>query len=69
MFASLPTIYRAPANVLMRKFEKYPHMIQWNPTTHDVSVKGQTLKGSNVVDLISDVMRTRKAAKVSMHGN
>ena len=34
MFASLPTTYRAPANVLMRELEKYPHMIQWNPTTH-----------------------------------
>ena len=69
MFASLPTTYRAPANVLMRELEKYPHMIQWNPTTHEVSVKGQTLKGSNVVDLISDVMRTRKTAKVPIHGS
>ena len=29
-FASLPTTYRAPANVLMNELEKYPHMIQWN---------------------------------------
>ena len=36
--------------------EKYPHMIQWNPTIHEISVKGQTLKVSNVVDIISDVM-------------
>ena len=36
--------------------------------THDVSVKEQTLKGSNVGDLISDVMR-RKAAKVPIHGS
>ena len=33
MFSSLPTTYRAPANVLMKELEKYPHMIQWNPTT------------------------------------
>ena len=69
MFSSLPTTYRAPANVLMKELEKYPHMIQWNPTTHEVSVKGQTLKGNNVVDLISDVMRTRKTAKVPVHGS
>ena len=68
MFASLPTTYRSPANVLMRELEKYPDMIQWNPTTHEVKVKGQTLKGSNVVDLISDVMRTRKTAKIPLHG-
>ena len=44
-------------------------MIQWDPTTHEVSVKGQTLKGSNVMDLISDVMRTRNTAKVPIHGS
>ena len=60
MFTSLPTTYRAPAKVMINKLEKYPHIIQWNPTTHEVSVKGQRLKGRNVVDLISDVMRTRK---------
>ena len=65
MFASLPTTYRAPANVLMRELKKHPDTIQWNPITDEVKVKGQTLKGSNVVDLISDVMRTRKDSKNS----
>ena len=68
MFASLPTTYRAPANVLMRELEKHSDTIQWNPITHEVKIKGQTLKGSNVVDLISDVMRTRKTAKIPLHG-
>ena len=56
MFTYLPTTYRAPENVLLKEFEKYPHMIQWNPTTHEVFVKGHTLKGSNVVDLVSDFL-------------
>ena len=63
MFTSLPTTYRALANVLLNELEKYQHMIQWNPTTHEVSVKGQMLKGSNVVDLISDISEGKSSHK------
>ena len=69
IFDSLPTTYRTPAKVLMSELKKYPHVIQWNPVSHEVSVKGKALKGSNLVDLVGHVLRSRKLAKVPVHGD
>ncbi len=69
MFNSLPSTYRTPANVLMKELQKHPNVIQWDPATHEVTVEGRILRGSNIVDLIGDVMRTRKSAKLPAHGN
>ncbi|MEE8289668.1 MAG: hypothetical protein V3R25_09675, partial [Nitrosomonadaceae bacterium] len=66
MFASLPSTYRAPARVLMTELQKHPNAIQWNPQTQEVSVRGNVLRGSNLQDLIGDVLRTRKSAKLPM---
>ncbi len=68
MFDSLPSTFRTPANVLMKELQKHPNVIQWDPATHEVTVEGRTLRGSNIVDLIGDVMRTRKS-KQPAHGN
>ncbi len=32
-------------------------------------MEGRTLRGSNIIGLIGDVMRTRKSAKLPAHGN
>ena len=51
------------ANALMKELEKHPNIIQWNPVNSEVTVEGKTLKGSNIVDLIGHVMRSRKTVK------
>ena len=68
-FNSLPSTFRSPAKVLMDKLRKHPETIKWNPTTHEVSVQGRTLRGSNIIDLIGHVLRSRKSAQAPVHGN
>ena len=69
MFNAIPKSFQNNANVLMRELKKYPNIIQWNPVNHEVMVKGTALRGSNIIDLISHVMRSRKTAKVPIHGD
>ena len=69
MFRALPKTVQNNANALMKELEKHPNIIQWNSVNSAVTVEGKTLKGSNIVDLIGHVMRSRKTAKAPVHGD
>ena len=69
MFNTLPKTIQNNANALMKELEKHPNIIQWNPVNSEVTVEGKTLKGSNIVDLIAHVMRSRKTVKAPVHGD
>ncbi len=68
-FNALPKTFRENANALMEELKKYPTIIDWDPVSQEVRVKGEALKGSNIVDLIGHVMRSRKTARVPTHSD
>ena len=59
VFRSLPKTFQGPAHVLMKELENFPNIINWD-TNKEVTIEGQKLKGSNIIDLIGDVLRNRK---------
>ena len=59
-FSSLPKTFQQPANILLTELEKYPNRVQW--TNNELTVDGKRLVGSNLVDLVGDVLRNRKTA-------
>ena len=69
MFNAIPKTFQNNANALMSELKKHPNIIQWNPINHEVSIKGKPLKGSNIIDLIGHVMRSRKTTKAPVHGD
>ena len=69
MFRALPKTLQNNANAFMKEMEKHPNIIQWNAVNSEVSVEGKTLNGSNIVDLIGHVMRSRKTVKAPVHGD
>jgi hypothetical protein len=68
LFNSLPNTFRPPAMVLMEELKKHPQAIKWSPNG-EVSVQGTQLRGSNIVDLIGHVLRSRKTTQVPVHGD
>ena len=59
VFRSLPKTFQEHAHVLMKELENFPDIINWD-TNKEVTIQGQKLKGSNIIDLIGDVLRNRK---------
>ena len=49
---------KAKAQLLLKKLKSSPD-ISWNEKG-DLKYKGETVQGSNVVNLVSDVLRKRK---------
>ena len=69
LYNSLPKTFREPAKSLMDELKKHSDKIKWNPITNEVTVHGKVMKGSNILDLVGDVLRTRKSAVTPMHSN
>jgi hypothetical protein len=68
-FNAIPKSFQKNANALMEELKKYPQIIQWNPINHEVAINGKPLRGSNIIDLIGHVMRSRKTTKDPVHGD
>ena len=55
---SVPKTMKAKAQLLLKKMKSSPD-ISWNEKA-ELKYKGETVQGSNVVDLVNDVLRKRK---------
>jgi hypothetical protein len=55
---SVPKTMKAKAQLLLKKMKSRPD-ISWNEKG-ELKYKGETVQGSNVVDLVNDVLRKRK---------
>ena len=55
----LPTTQRERGRQLLQRLQKRKDLISWNDKG-EVTIEGKILPGSNIADLVSDVMRTRK---------
>ena len=55
---SVPKTMKAKAQLLLKKMKSSPD-ISWNEK-RELKCKGETVQGSNVVDLVNDVLRKRK---------
>jgi hypothetical protein len=69
ILSSIPKTYHASAKVLLDKLRKHPKLIKWSPLNHEVEVRGRKLKGSNIVDLVNNVIRTRKNIPDPVYGD
>jgi hypothetical protein len=68
-FDSLPKTFQNSAKNLMNELKKHPETISWNPQNNEVSINGKMLAGSNIVDLIGDVLRNRKTVPSPLHSD
>jgi len=57
---SFPKTLQSQANNLLTILESKPEKISWDNDTNEVSIHGKKLIGSNIVDLVGDVLRRRK---------
>lgn len=66
---ALPRTFQPTAKFLMEELEKHPNLVSWDPATREVSIRGRRMRGSNIVDLLGHVLRSRKSARAPVHGN
>ena len=57
----IPTTYQKKARLLLQRLAQHPE-VSWNERG-ELVVKNETIRGSNVSDLVNDVMRRRKNFK------
>ena len=57
----MPPTLRKQARQLMQRLRGNGDIISWSPNG-EVSIKGERLVGSNIADLVGDVLRSRKQA-------
>ena len=59
----MPANQKWNARNLMKQIQKNAddNLISWSPTNGEVSIRGKKLEGSNIVDLVDDVMRSSTA--------
>ena len=57
---SVPVTMRRKAKLLLSMLEEHPHM-SWNEQGH-LEVHGKPIPGSNMIDLVNDVLRHRKGS-------
>ena len=55
----IPKTMRPRATTLLNRLKARPDVITWDKTGQ-VKIKGKTIPGSNISDLVSDAMRSRK---------
>ena len=56
----MPDSLKSNARNVMRRIQKNTdeNLISWSPTNGEVSIRGRRLEGSNIADLVGDVMRS-----------
>ena len=55
----IPKTMRPRATALLKRLKTRPDVITWDKTGQ-VKIEGETIPGSNISDLVSDAMRSRK---------
>ena len=55
----IPRTMRPRATVLLSRLKAKPDVITWDKTGQ-VKIEGETIQGSNISDLVSDAMRSRR---------
>lgn len=63
--SSLPKTIRTPAKNLLTVLQN--SSIEIDPDTQEISISGEKLPGSNIQDLIGDLLRTRKTVQPPEH--
>ena len=66
-FHSLPKTFQQPANILLSELQKHPDRVQWN--NNELTIDGKRMVGSNLVDLVGDVLRNRKTVSAPMYSD
>ena len=56
---AIPITMRSRATTLLSRLKAKPDVIRWDKTGQ-VKIEGETIPGSNISDLVSDAMRSRK---------
>ena len=56
---SVPQSFKGRAQSLLRKLKSHPNDLSWNNRGELIS-EGKVVSGTNVIDLINDVLRSRK---------
>ena len=60
--ASMPATFRERARLLVRRIKNSGGKVSWNERG-ELTLSGQPVPGSNIIDLVSDVVRKRKTIK------
>lgn len=68
-FHSLPKSFQQPASILLTELAEFPQRVQWDDTTNELTIDGKRMVGSNLVDLVGDVLRNRKTASPPMYSD
>ena len=68
-FFSLPKTFQQPASFLLKELEKFPQRVQWDNNTNELTIDGKRMVGSNLIDLVGDVLRNRKSVSPPMYSN
>ena len=55
----IPRTMRSRATALLSRLKAKPNVITWDKT-RQVKIEGETIPGSNISDLVSDAIRSRK---------
>mgnify|MGYP002808578430 FL=1 len=66
-FHSLPKTFQQPANILLSELQKHPERVQWD--NNELTIDGKRMVGSNLVDLVGDVLRNRKTVSAPMYSD
>lgn len=59
IISSVPPSFQPAAKLLLRRLKYHSDIIRWDPKTYEVTVRGRSLKGSNIIDLFNMVLRSR----------
>lgn len=60
IIGDIPKSYQLSAKRILEEIKKHPDIIKWDPTSYEVKIRGKNLKGSNLGNLIGDIVRSRK---------
>ena len=65
----IPKTYQRPAKAILRELKHHSNRLQIDKKTNEVTIDGEKLAHSNLIDLISDVVRPRKTALPPLHAS
>ena len=65
----VPKTYQRAAKAILGELKHHPNRLQIDEKTNEVTIDGERLVHSNLIDLISDVVRPRKTALPPLHAS
>ena len=66
---NIPKTYQKSAKAILQELKRHPSRLQIDQQTNEITIDGEKLVHSNLIDLISDVVRPRKTVTPPLHGN